>query len=74
MLVVSSDGGNTFSGETIANTGPANGNLGPQDNSHPQLVIGRGVGGENPGQVTVAWADWGTNNGRSTCRPSPRTS
>ena len=63
MLVVSSDGGQTFSGETIANTGPANGNIGPQDNSHPQLVISRGTGGENPGQVTVAWADFGTNSG-----------
>src|SRR5262249_21711925 len=32
-LAVSSDGGITFSGETIANVGPANGNIGPQNNS-----------------------------------------
>ena len=55
-VVVSSDGGNTFSGETIASTG---GNFGPQDNSHPQLVVNQ----NNSGLVTVGWEDFGTGSG-----------
>ena len=42
-----------FSGVTTVNVG---GNFGPQDNSHPQLVINQNDGG----QVTVAWDDFGT--------------
>ena len=42
-----------FSGVTTVN---ANGNFGPQDDSHPQLVINQNDGG----QVTVAWDDFGT--------------
>ena len=52
-LLVSSDGGNSFSGETIASVG---GNFGPRDDSHPQLVINS----NDSGQVTVAWDDFGT--------------
>ena len=52
-VVVSSDGGNTFSGESIASTG---GNFGPQDNSHPQLVVNQ----NNSGLVTVGWEEFGT--------------
>jgi subtilisin-like proprotein convertase family protein len=61
-LAVSSDGGNSFSGETIANAAPGsfdNGNAGPQNDSHPQLVINQ----NNGGQVTVAWADFNSNSG-----------
>ena len=54
-MVVSADGGNTFSGETIVNTGPANGNIGPQDNSHPQLVINQN-GTPFTGTLTVGSA------------------
>ena len=57
-LAVSSDGGRTFSGETIANVGPANGNIGPQQDSHPQLAINQNASG----QVTVGWDDFGTGS------------
>ncbi|MGA2704845.1 MAG: VCBS repeat-containing protein, partial [Isosphaeraceae bacterium] len=57
-LVVSSDGGQTFGGETIANVGPANGNIGPQQDSHPQLVINQ----NDSGQITIAWDDFGTGS------------
>src|SRR5579883_3318271 len=63
--VVSTDGANSFSGETIANTGPANGNIGPQDDSHPQLVIDQQNGS---GQVTVGWEDFGSG---ATASPHP---
>jgi subtilisin-like proprotein convertase family protein len=42
-----------FSGVQTLNVG---GNFGPQDNSHPQLVINQNDGG----QVTVAWDDFGS--------------
>jgi len=61
-LIVSSNGGNSFSGETIANVGPNSGpdfaNFGPQDDSHPQLVINS----NDSGQVTVGWDDFGTGS------------
>jgi hypothetical protein len=57
-LAVSSDGGRTFSGETIANVGPANGNIGPQQDSHPQLAINQNASG----QITVGWDDFGTGS------------
>jgi subtilisin-like proprotein convertase family protein len=60
-LVVSSDGGQSFSGIITANTG---GNFGPQHNSHPQLVINQ----NNSGQVTIGWEDFGTG---ATAKPVP---
>jgi large repetitive protein len=55
-LVVGTPAGESnmsFSGVTTVN---ADGNFGPQDDSHPQLVINQNDGG----QVTVAWDDFGT--------------
>ena len=49
--VVSSDGGNNFTGKAIADAG----NFGVQPNSQPQLVVD-----QNSGQVTIAWNDFGT--------------
>ena len=44
-----------FSGVTTVS---ANGNFGPNDNSHPQLVINQNASG----QITVAWDDFGTGS------------
>jgi hypothetical protein len=52
-LIVSSDGGDNFTGEAIVNSG---GNSGVQRDSNPQLVISQ----NNGGQVTVGWTDFGT--------------
>ena len=54
-LVVSSDGGNSFSGIETANIG---GNFGPQNDGHPQLVIDQ----NDSGQITVAWDDSGSGS------------
>ena len=60
-LVVSTDGGTTFSGETILNVTPANGNIGGaanglQDDSHPALAINQNANG----LITAAWEDFGS--------------
>jgi hypothetical protein len=52
-VVVSSDGGNSFSGIVTANT---DGNYGPQLDTHPQLVVDQNAAG----RLTVAWDDAGT--------------
>ncbi len=44
-----------FSGVKTMNVG---GNFGPEDNSHPQLVINQNDGG----QITVAWDDFGSGS------------
>ena len=44
-----------FSGVKTVNI---NGNYGPQDDSHPQLVINQNDGG----QITIAWDDFGTGS------------
>jgi large repetitive protein len=54
-VVVSSDGGNSFSGIVTTNIA---GNNGPEQDSHPQLVINQ----NDSGQVTVAWEDFGTGS------------
>ena len=56
-LVVSSDGGNNFTGKAIASVsnGGNGGNFGTQRNSQPALVID-----QNSGQVTIGWNDFGT--------------
>ena len=71
-LLASSDGGQTYSGETIANVDalPFLPNSGAQRDSHPQLAIVPG-NASNPGQVTVAWEDFGTN---ATASPVPYSS
>ena len=72
-LTVSSDGGQTFSGETYLNSG---GNSGNQRNSTPQIVVSQGSAprpagtngpndpgspaGVTPGQLTAVWDDSGT--------------
>jgi subtilisin-like proprotein convertase family protein len=57
-LVVSSDGGNTFSGETILNVGGNFGGAanGLQDFSHPALAINQ----NDDGLITAAWEDFGS--------------
>ena len=57
-LVVSSDGGNSFSGETILSTGGNFGGAanGLQDFSHPALAINQ----NDDGQITAAWEDFGS--------------
>ena len=54
-LMVSSDGGQSFSGIVTANIG---GNFGPQQDTHPQLAINQ----NNSGQITVAWDDSGSGS------------
>jgi subtilisin-like proprotein convertase family protein len=52
-LIVSSDGGNNFTSQAIVNSA---GNFGTKErDSQPQLVIG-----QNGGQVTVGWSDFGS--------------
>ena len=53
-----------FSAVTTVSTGgsPFGPNFGPQDNSHPQLVINQNLSG----QITVAWDDFGTGAKAST--------
>ncbi len=59
-LAVSTDGGITFSGETIADTDGNFGGVvnGLEDDSHPQLAINQNASG----QITVGWDNFGTGS------------
>ena len=60
VLLVSSNGGASFGGETVLDPGPiGNGNIGSQRNTQPALAISS----TDDGQVTVAWTDIGTDEG-----------
>src|ERR1017187_2894414 len=63
-LLVSSNGGASFGGETFPGAGPSinnipGGNFGLQLDTHPQLAIESGANGG----VTVAWTDIGSDEG-----------
>ena len=58
LLLVSSNGGASFGGETVLD--PA-GNIGTERDTHPALAISS----TNDGQVTVEWTDVGTATGNN---------
>jgi subtilisin-like proprotein convertase family protein len=64
-MIVSSDGGQTFSGITTLSNG---GNFGTERMGAPRLTISQGSAGVPGGQVTVVWDDFGTF---ATASPTP---
>ncbi len=64
-MIVSSDGGQTFSGITTLSNG---GNFGTEREGAPRLTISQGGPGVTGGQVTVVWDDFGS---LATSSPTP---